>query len=100
MTKTHRDAVLKLRDFGIFLRIGHADTTAIVAAIEASTALRRRPKEGMWEFMDRYVNPPAPHMPRWVAPFRPLMVHPHPRQAEIDVLPHQVSMHGVGNARR
>ena len=76
-----------------------AKTERVVSAVN-KTGFTRRPNEADVSYLRRFAKQPLTHNvapARTLGEWRPLTVHAHPRQAEIDVFPHQLSMGGVGN---
>jgi len=98
IARARAEAIIQLRLYGIHVS-GIATTDQVVGAI-GRTGLQRRDAETTLAYLKRFVDIPTGRsfVPARTAPeFRPMVWKPHPRQAEIEALPHPVSMGGVGN---
>lgn len=73
----------------------NAKTPSIVSAISRLTGKTCAWNMGMEDFMKAFIAPQKATV--YVAPFRKMRPHAHPRLAEIECLPRPVSMSGVGN---
>lgn len=89
------DAIAALRRNGV--SIDQASRTEIVVRAVRKTGLARRESESDINYLRRFSRLPtvrevAP--PRTPSIFRPLSIHPHLRQSEIDAQPHYIGLGG------
>lgn len=97
LTQARLLAISALRRLGV--DIGERASIATVERHLERRGVLRAPKEGTTDYFVRFAEANTKRPAREAWPFKPLKPKSHPRQAEIDALPSQITMHGVGNGR-
>lgn len=90
----HDACIAKLRLNGVKIA-DRAKSPSICTAIGKSTGTYCAYNMSMTDFMQAYLAPQK--ATAYVTPFKKMRPHAHPRLTEIECLPRQVSMSGVGN---
>lgn len=97
LTEARARAIVALRRMNVDIKPNAI--TRVVAARLSIRGFTRRQRESVTDYFNRFAEKHAPREKFEPWPFKELKLTPHPRQAEIDALPSQITMHGVGNGR-